>query len=77
MTLIRRDYAGSEVLKIWPDLKDKISELFQGLDCPIRPSLLHGDLWSGNMGQVDREAGVDDTNGTCQLNSSKSVCFSQ
>merc|ERR1712156_145410 len=40
----------SDVNKLWPKLKEKMGEFFQGLD--IKPSLLHGDLWSGNAGQV-------------------------
>ena len=28
-----------------------MGDFFQGID--IKPSLLHGDLWSGNYGQVD------------------------
>ena len=40
----------SDVNKLWPKLKEKMGEFFEGLD--IKPSLLHGDLWSGNAGQV-------------------------
>jgi len=42
---------GSDIVKLWLLLKEKMGEFFQGLD--IKPSLLHGDLWSGNYGQVD------------------------
>eukprot|EP01062_Namystynia_karyoxenos_P070062 TRINITY_DN65441_c0_g1_i1.p1 TRINITY_DN65441_c0_g1~~TRINITY_DN65441_c0_g1_i1.p1 ORF type:complete len:302 (+),score=76.72 TRINITY_DN65441_c0_g1_i1:67-972(+) len=31
-------------------LGDVLPELFSMLDQPVRPSLLHGDLWSGNWG---------------------------
>ena len=40
----------ADVNKLWPKLKENMSEFFQG--CDIKPSLLHGDLWSGNAGQV-------------------------
>ena len=40
----------SDVNKLWPKLKGNMTEFFQG--CDIKPSLLHGDLWSGNAGQV-------------------------
>ena len=40
----------SDANKLWPKLKEKMGEFFEGLD--IKPSLLHGDLWSGNAGQV-------------------------
>ena len=31
-------------------LCDKLETLFEGVD--VRPSVLHGDLWSGNIGSV-------------------------
>ena len=41
----------SDIVKLWLLLKQKMGDFFKGLD--IKPSLLHGDLWSGNYGQVD------------------------
>ena len=41
----------SDIVKLWLLLKEKMGDFFQGID--IKPSLLHGDLWSGNYGQVD------------------------
>ena len=51
MDLIKDD----EAHKLWKKLKDNIPKLFTGLD--IKPSLLHGDLWSGNAGTVDGNPG--------------------
>ena len=45
-------------MKLWPKLKEKIPDFFHGLD--IKPSLLHGDLWSGNAGQVGIEPAIFD-----------------
>ena len=36
-------------------MKCIIPEFFQGID--VKPSLLHGDLWSGNAGTVDGNPG--------------------
>ena len=55
--MVKRDYDDSEVNKLWPLLKAKMPEFFEGLD--IKPSLLHGDLWSGNAGQVGSDPGTD------------------
>ena len=34
-------------MSLWSELKPKVSVFFA--NCPeVRPSLLHGDLWSGN-----------------------------
>ena len=38
-----------ELLGIWPRFQEKIGDYFEGLS--IKPSLLHGDLWSGNASQ--------------------------
>ena len=34
----------------------KIPEFFKGID--IKPSLLHGDLWSGNAAEMDDGPGL-------------------
>jgi fructosamine-3-kinase len=49
---------GSDMVKLWLLLKEKIGDFFKGLD--IKPSLLHGDLWSGNYGQVDSDPVIYD-----------------
>ena len=45
----------SEAIKLWNKLKAIIPSLFDGLE--VKPSLLHGDLWSGNAGTVDGKPG--------------------
>lgn len=42
-------YHDEELRKLWPLLQRKISSFFEGLE--VYPSLLHGDLWSGNIGE--------------------------
>lgn len=41
----------SEARSLWSRLQLKIPEFFKGMD--IKPSLLHGDLWSGNVAEMD------------------------
>lgn len=45
----RTQYGDHEVKQLWPNLKSKIPSFFEGI-C-VEPSLLHGDLWSGNSGE--------------------------
>ena len=40
-------YAGEELHKVFFQLESKISSIL--IDCDTKPSLLHGDLWSGNF----------------------------
>ncbi len=40
-------YAGEELHKVFFQLESKISSILK--DCDAKPSLLHGDLWSGNF----------------------------
>jgi fructosamine-3-kinase len=42
----------------WPRLKEKMGDFFIGIS--IKPSLLHGDLWSGNASQCGDEPVVFD-----------------
>ena len=56
MTYVAFQYGDREVKDLWSKLKAKIPEFFQ--DIPIKPSLLHGDLWSGNVGQDSIGPGV-------------------
>ena len=51
MDLLRDDEANT----VWKGLKEIIPQFFIGLD--VKPSLLHGDLWSGNAGTVDGKPG--------------------
>ena len=45
----------NEAGRLWKDLKDIMPQFFEGLN--VKPSLLHGDLWSGNAGTVDGQPG--------------------
>ena len=49
-------YGDREVKDLWPKLQSKIPEFFQ--DIQIEPALLHGDLWSGNVGQDSTGPGI-------------------
>jgi len=45
---------------LWSELQLKIDALFTNI--VIKPSLLHGDLWGGNAGQINGTAGKIDCN---------------
>ena len=49
-------YGDKEVLELWPLLQRKLPGMFKGLE--IMPSLLHGDLWSGNAAETKDGPGV-------------------
>ena len=50
------DLLGDEEAKqLWEKMKCIIPEFFKDID--VKPSLLHGDLWSGNAGTVDGNPG--------------------
>ncbi|XP_048467007.1 ketosamine-3-kinase isoform X3 [Rhincodon typus] len=51
LDLIEKEYGDREVRELWSKLQLKIPALFH--DMEIIPALLHGDLWGGNIGQVD------------------------
>ena len=42
-----------DVQRLWMKLRSGISQFFEGVT--LFPSLLHGDLWSGNMAQSGSE----------------------
>ena len=44
-------YSDTETRSLWSRLQLKIPEFFEGMD--IKPSLLHGDLWSGNTAETE------------------------
>jgi len=48
-----------EVLDLWIQIKPNINKMFENII--VLPSLLHGDLWSGNTGETDREPGLHHT----------------
>ena len=56
MNLVSENYNDSEAASLFVKLKPKIAELFADLE--IKPSLLHGDLWSGNVGEANGEGGM-------------------
>jgi len=39
------------LIALGKSVADKLDVLFEGIE--VRPSLLHGDLWSGNMAAVE------------------------
>lgn len=65
---VHLQYGDSEARSLWSSLKLKIPEVFK--DVPdIKPSLLHGDLWSGNAAETDDGPGNATTNHFKLLNS--------
>lgn len=50
LQLGRRNGLGSDVLRLGEQLQEQLDDLFDGYR--PRPSLLHGDLWSGNHGYL-------------------------
>ena len=48
--LLLNQYGDREVKELWPKLKSRIPDFFTGIQ--VEPALLHGDLWSGNAGEV-------------------------
>jgi protein-ribulosamine 3-kinase len=47
--LLTEKQGDRQLIELWSHLQLKIPQFFKGID-NIRPSLLHGDLWSGNVG---------------------------
>ena len=47
-----------EIHRLWGKLKSGVSQFFEGIS--VFPSLLHGDLWSGNMAQSGSEPVIFD-----------------
>ena len=46
----------NEAKSLWNELKTIMPQFFEGIE--VKPSLLHGDLWSGNAGTVDGKPGI-------------------
>lgn len=42
-----------EAEQLWQELKPLMMKFFENIE--IKPSLLHGDLWGGNIGETDTE----------------------
>ncbi|XP_013379834.1 ketosamine-3-kinase [Lingula anatina] len=49
--MIEKEYRDKEMRELWPQLQRKIPELFK--DIEVKPALLHGDLWGGNVSETD------------------------
>lgn len=49
-------YGDREASELWHQLQCVIPAMFK--EVAIRPSLLHGDLWSGNAGEANQEPGM-------------------
>ncbi|GAV03164.1 hypothetical protein RvY_13632-2 [Ramazzottius varieornatus] len=50
VNLAVKKYHDQELLHQWTAMKPKIPSFFKGI--VVQPSLLHGDLWGGNIGQT-------------------------
>ena len=55
---IARQPNDSELQQLWCSLKGRIGNLFEGVE--VFPSLLHGDLWSGNIAQSGEDPVIFD-----------------
>lgn len=51
--LLTDNVGDREVVEYWSELQLMLDRLFRDIRRPIKPALLHGDLWSGNASQVD------------------------
>nr|XP_054749571.1 ketosamine-3-kinase-like [Lytechinus pictus]XP_054749572.1 ketosamine-3-kinase-like [Lytechinus pictus]XP_054768893.1 ketosamine-3-kinase-like [Lytechinus pictus] len=49
--MLEKKSSDKELREMWPLLERRIPKLFEGSE--ITPSLLHGDLWGGNAGQLE------------------------
>lgn len=58
--LVLQEHHDRELLELWSFLQVKVDKFFDDYDKTdkIVPSLLHGDLWSGNIGQVENSLPV-------------------
>lgn len=52
-------YNDHEASELWHQLQRCIPAMFH--DVTVQPSLLHGDLWSGNAGEANQEPGMEYT----------------
>ena len=58
--LVESKEGNRELIDLWSLLQNKLSQFFTDIKEPIIPALLHGDLWSGNAGQLPEEPVVFD-----------------
>eukprot|EP00591_Stephanopyxis_turris_P007629 CAMPEP_0195513964 /NCGR_PEP_ID=MMETSP0794_2-20130614/5498_1 /TAXON_ID=515487 /ORGANISM="Stephanopyxis turris, Strain CCMP 815" /LENGTH=187 /DNA_ID=CAMNT_0040642103 /DNA_START=67 /DNA_END=630 /DNA_ORIENTATION=+ len=53
------DLAGNSYCnKLWSNIAPRLNLLFE--DVTVKPSMLHGDLWSGNIGSADGSPSIYD-----------------
>lgn len=50
MKLVEQNYSDAETRELWSELNLKLPVYFK--DIAVTPSLLHGDLWSGNVAET-------------------------
>lgn len=61
--MIQSEHGNREVGELWSKLQLTIPKFFKPLEekkIEIRPSLLHGDLWGGNVGELNDEPVIYD-----------------
>lgn len=55
MDMVEKKCGDREARELWPQLQRQIPHLFEGVE--VVPALLHGDLWGGNVGELETEPG--------------------
>ncbi|XP_065191475.1 ketosamine-3-kinase-like isoform X1 [Sycon ciliatum] len=50
MDMLAENHGDREALQLWSEAQLKIDSFFR--DVEVKPSLIHGDLWGGNVGQT-------------------------
>lgn len=48
--LVEQNEGDREARELWTQILQKLPKFFEGLE--IKPALLHGDLWGGNVGEM-------------------------
>jgi len=56
--LLQKEYGDRELESLWSELQQRLDVFF--VDLEIAPSLLHGDLWSGNAAETESEPVIYD-----------------
>ena len=58
LNMIEKEYGDREALSLWSILQNKIDGMFANVI--VKPALLHGDLWGGNVGETNGEPVIFD-----------------